>query len=90
MSGTVRAGMPWAFLTLVLVFGVGVIAFRFLDPVVGELLGTAADTSSRAASKKGIATVQTIWDYWPVWFTGALFLFGYVEAVRKSSPRGVR
>lgn len=82
--------MPWAFISIVLVFAVGVVVFHTLDPVAQELFSQTEAHADSEASQKGLASLQTIWEYWPVWFLGILFVFGYVEAVRKSQAGGVR
>lgn len=83
-----RAAMPWALITIILVFGFGVIVLRVLDPYVGMMLDTAAQFSQREAGSKGVGIVRTAWNYWPIWFPGMLLIFGYVEAHRRSSPQG--
>lgn len=86
MTRHTRAAMPWAIITVILVFGFGVIVLRVFDPYVTFMLDTAAGMSDREAGSDGIAIVRLAWNYWPIWFTGMLLIFGYVEAHRRSSP----
>lgn len=91
MSEYTNAAMPWAFLMIVLIFGVGVLVFLALDPVVDLLAEYVGDyTKAGGHGEKGLATVTTVWDYWPVWFLGALMAFGFVESVRNSQRGGFR
>lgn len=89
MSERTNAAMPWAFLTIVLIFGVGVLVFLALEPAVDMMAEYAGDyTESGGQGEKGLATLQTIWDYWPLWFLGALVAYGFVESVRNSQRGG--
>lgn len=90
MTRRVPAGMPWAFLVIVLVFGVGVLVFLAVDPAMQLMFEYMQDEATGDESAQyGIATLQTIWNYWPLWFLGALFTYGYVEAIRTSEAGGV-
>ena len=86
---SVRAAMPWAFAMIVLVFGIGVVIFQALDPVVDTLIEQMEADANSDSAHYGIATVQTGWDYWPVWFLGILYVYGYVEAIRHSQRGGI-
>ena len=83
----IRADMPWAFVLLLFVFGLGVVLWYALDPIVGTLVDVTYSFDPSDDAEKGLETTRTVWDLWPVWFAGILAAFGIVEAIRKSGGR---
>jgi len=84
-----RAGMPWVFVMMLLVFFLGVIVWAVLDPIVLELASMVDQfNDGNEHADKGLASVQTVWDWWPLWFLGALAVFGIGESIRRSRAGG--
>ena len=82
----VRASMPWTFILMLIFLGIGVILFQVLDPIfVGllELLDPWLEGNENA--QKGVSSVETAWNLWPLWFLGLIAVFGIVESIRKSN-----
>lgn len=83
-----RADMPWAFLLVVAVFAIGVIVLRSIAEPASMLVDvTAPHAEGSEAATKGLASAETAFNLWPVWFLGVLLVFLWSESVRKSEVR---
>lgn len=84
----VRAGLPWALVVMGMALFLGSLIFAMLDPEVTRLLDMAGQLTDSQDATTGIDRIQQFWDLWPVWFLGAVLMYGYVQSVRKSR-RGI-
>ena len=85
---TTQAAMPWTLALLVLLYALGVILWYVLDPIAAMLVETTMAQGPTENAEMGLATVQTAWDYWPLWYAGMLGTFAIVQANRKSALQG--
>lgn len=85
----VEARMSWALLAMAAVFFMGALLFGMLNPTAHTLSDTANSTSDSAKAETGIDRVMQAWSTWPIWFLGALLLWGFNRAKKESNRGGL-
>lgn len=90
MPGEIRvsAGMSWALIAMAITLFMGALLWGILNPQVYTLTGYASSMSSSTQADTGAHRVLLVWKYWPLWFGGALLLYGYRRAVNESKRGG--
>lgn len=83
----VEARLSWAFVAMAATLFIGALLWGLLNPVTMDMLGYADSFSSSQEATTGIDRVRMIWKYWPLWFGGAILLYGYQRAVNESRTR---
>lgn len=86
---TVEARLSWALLWMVVVLFLGTLFWGMLNPhfqTINDVSNQTMGADSEAA-QTGWVRISFLWDYWPVWFAGAMMFYGYRRAVNESKAR---
>lgn len=80
----VEARLSWAFVAMAATLFAGALLWGLLNPHALDILDYADSFSTSAEATTGVDRVRTIWEYWPLWFGGAVLLYGYQRSVNES------
>lgn len=83
-----KAGLSYALIAFAMFSFFTVMVYSLLTPVVEYMLDFSLSMSSSSYSETGIGHVQTMWDYWPVWFALIAITFIFIRAKLESRQNG--
>lgn len=79
-----RAGMSYFLLAVAVVGVLAIFIYSVLTPVAEYLLDLAGVLTTTQNSADGIAAMDTLWEYWPVYLLLLLMAASYVRSVKES------